>query len=53
LLLKIFFDSIKRVSLVLSADGNTIIFWPFWSSCMHRCMPLLDLRFLRYAAASL
>jgi hypothetical protein len=29
LLLKIFFDSIKRVSLVLSADGNTIIFWPF------------------------
>jgi hypothetical protein len=29
LLLKIFFYSIKRVSLVLSADGNTIIFWPF------------------------
>jgi hypothetical protein len=29
LLLKYFFDSIKWVSLVLSADGNTIIFWPF------------------------
>jgi hypothetical protein len=43
---KFFFDSIKWVSLVLSADGNTIIFWPFWSSCMHKCIPLLDLRFL-------
>jgi hypothetical protein len=41
-----FFESIKRVSLVLSADGNTIVFWPFWSSCMHKCIPLLDLRFL-------
>jgi hypothetical protein len=41
LLLKYFFDSIKWVSLVLSADGNTIIFWPFWSSCMHKCIPLL------------
>jgi hypothetical protein len=29
LLLKIFFESIKWVSLVLSADGKTIIFWPF------------------------
>jgi hypothetical protein len=28
-LLLIFFDSIKRVSLVLSADGNTLVFWPF------------------------
>jgi hypothetical protein len=29
LLLKIFFDSIKRVSLGLSADGNTIVFGHF------------------------
>jgi hypothetical protein len=29
LLLKIFFDSIKQVSLVFSADDNTIVFWPF------------------------
>jgi hypothetical protein len=42
----IFFDSIKRVSLVLSADGDTIVFWSFWSSCMHKCIPLPDLRFL-------
>jgi hypothetical protein len=26
---KFFFDSKKRVSLVFSADGNTIVFWPF------------------------
>jgi hypothetical protein len=25
---------------------NTIVFWPFWLSCMHKCMQLLDLRFL-------
>jgi hypothetical protein len=29
LLLKYFFDCIKRVSLVFSADGNTIVFGPF------------------------
>jgi hypothetical protein len=30
----------------LSADGNTIVFWPFWSSCIHKCMPLRGVRFL-------
>ncbi len=43
---KIFCNSIKQVSLVSSADVNTIIFWPFWSSCMHKCILLLELRFL-------
>ncbi len=39
---KIFWNSIKQVSLVSSADVNTIIFWPFWSSCMHKCILLLE-----------
>ncbi len=39
---KIFCNSIKQVSLVSSADVNTIIFWPFWSSCMHKCILLLE-----------
>jgi hypothetical protein len=38
LLLKIFFDSIKRVSLVLSADGNTIDFGHFdRRACINAC----------------
>jgi hypothetical protein len=43
---KIFCNSIKQVSLFSSDDVNIIVFWPFWSSCMHKCIPLLDLRFL-------
>ncbi len=39
---KKFCNSIKQVSLVSSADVNTIIFWPFWSSCMHKCILLLE-----------
>jgi hypothetical protein len=40
----IFWNGIKQVSLVSSADVNT--FFPFWLSCMHKCIPFLDLRFL-------
>jgi len=39
---KIFCNSIKQVSLVSSVDVNTIIFWPFWSSCVHKCILLLE-----------
>jgi hypothetical protein len=39
---KIFCNSIKQVSLVSSADVITIVFWPFWSSCMHKCILLLE-----------
>jgi hypothetical protein len=38
LLLKIFFDSIKRFRLVFSADGNTIVFGHFdGPACINAC----------------
>jgi hypothetical protein len=33
-------------SLAMSAGANPTIFGPIWSSCMHKCILLLVLRFL-------
>jgi hypothetical protein len=35
-------------SLAVSAGANPMIFGPIWSSCMHKCILLLVLRFKQF-----
>jgi hypothetical protein len=41
---------VKWVSLVMSADVNaTLIFRPCCSSCMHKCIPLLECTYFKFS----
>jgi endo-1,4-beta-D-glucanase Y len=46
LLLTAFYKFIKRGSMAMSAGANPVYFPPILSSCMHKCILLLVLRFL-------